>query len=161
MAVDLDSKATKDLQTIIANCVRLNRTSDPMFAAANAILATRLTGEYNMDKTVAAIIRQGRLRSFLSFKDIADASGLNWVKSRRGVVPHLEALSFHAAGKGWPMLASIVVNKDRVETGEMTADNLKAFIDGVREAGVEVDIDDLEYLKREQQRVFTWCRQEN
>lgn len=161
MAVDLDSKATKDLQTIIANCVRLNRTGDPMFAAANAILATRLTGEYNMDKTVAAIIRQGRLRSFLSFKDIADASGLNWVKSRRGVVPHLEALSFHSAGKGWPMLASIVVNKDRVDTGEMTADNLRAFIDGVREAGVEVDIDDLEYLKREQQRVFAWCRQEN
>ena len=161
MAIDLDSKATVDLQTIIANCVRLNRTGDPLFAAANAILATLLTGEYNMEKTIAAICKQGRLRSFLSYKDIADASGLNWVKSRRGVGPHLDALNFYAAGKGWPLLSSIVVNKDKVETGDMTADNLKGFLEGVREAGIDVDIEDVAFLKREQQRVFAWCREEH
>lgn len=161
MAIDLDSKATVDLQTIIANCVRLNRTGDPVFAAASAILATRLTGEYNMEKTIAAICKQGRLRSFLSYKDIADASGLNWVKSRRGVGPHLDTLNFYAAGKGWPLLSSIVVNKDKVETGDMTADNLKGFLEGVREAGIDVDIEDVAFLKREQQRVFAWCREEH
>lgn len=161
MAIDLDSKATKDLQTIVANCVRLNRTSDPMFLAANAILATRMTGEYNLEKTIAAICKQGRLRSFLTYKDIADASGLNWVKSRRGVMPHLDALSFHTVGKGWPLLASIVVTKEKVDTGDMSPENLKMFLDGAREAGVEIDLDGFAFLKREQQRVFAWCRQEN
>jgi hypothetical protein len=161
MALDLDSKPTKDLQTIIANCVRLNRTGDSVFAAANAILATRLTGEYNMEKTIAVICKQGRLRSFLSYKDIADASGLNWVKSRRGVGPHLEAVSAYSASKGWPLLTSIIVNKDKVDTGEMTVDNLKGFLEAVREAGVEVDIEDVAFVKREQQRVFAWCRQEH
>jgi len=161
MAISLDSKPTKDLETIVANCVRLNRTDDPVFAAANAVLALRLTGEYNMEKTIKAIVKRGKLRSFLCYKDIADASGLNWVKSRRGVMAHLEALSFHAAGKGWPMLSAIVVNKDKIETGEMTAENLKVFLEGVREAGREVDIDDIAFMKREQQRVFIWCREDH
>lgn len=160
MAIDLDSKATKDLETIVANCVRLDRTSDPVFAAANKILETRKTGEYNMEKTIAAIRRQGRLRSFLCYKDVADASGLNWVRSRRGVGPHLDALSVYAAEKGWPILASVVVHKDKTDTGEMTGDNLKGFLDGVRAAGQDVDIDDVAFLKREQHRVFAWCREE-
>jgi 5-methylcytosine-specific restriction protein B len=161
MAIDLDSKATKDLETIVANCVRLNRTSDPVFDAANKILELRRTGEYNIEKTIAAIRKRGRLRTFLSYKDVADASGLNWVKSRRGVTPHLDAVCFYAAGKGWPLLSSIVVNKDKIETGEMSADNLKGFIESVRAAGVPVDIEDLAFMKREQQRVFAWCREEH
>jgi hypothetical protein len=161
MAVDLESKATKDLETIVANCVRLKRTADPVFAAANAILETRRTGEYNLEKTIATIREHGRLRSFLSYKDIADASGLNWVKSRRGVGPHLEALCVRSAEKGWPLLTSIIVNKDKVETGEMTAENLRGFMVTAAAAGREVDIEDLLFMKREQQRVFAWCREEH
>jgi hypothetical protein len=161
MAVDLESKATADLETIVANCVRLKRTADPLFAAANKILETRRTGEYNMEKTIAVICKFGRLRSFLCYKDIADASGLNWVKSRRGVGPHLDAVSMYATGKGWPLLASIVVHKDRIDTGEMTLENLKGFLGGVHAAGQEVDLEDVAFMKREQQRVFAWCREEH
>jgi 5-methylcytosine-specific restriction protein B len=149
MAIDLDSKATKDLETIVANCERLKRTSDPLYAAAN------------MEKTIATIRKHGRVRNFLSYKDIADASGLNWVKTRRGVGPHLEAVSHYATEQGWPNLTSIVVNKDKVDTGEMTKDNLKGFLEGVRNAGQDVDIEDVAFMKREQQRVFAWCREEH
>lgn len=161
MAVDLDSKATQDLETIVANCVRLNRTADPVFAAANQILETRRTGEYNMEKTIAVICKHGRLRGFLCNKNIADASGLNWVKSRRGVTSHLDALCAHTADKGWPLLTSIIVNKDKMDTGEMTPDNLKGFLSAARAVGRDVDIDDVAFLKREQQRVFAWCREEH
>lgn len=161
MAVDLESKATKDLETIVANCVRLKRTADPVFAAANKILETRRTGEYNMEKTIAVICKQGRLRSFLCYKDIANASGLNWVKSRRGVGPHLDAVCLYTADKGWPLLTSIVVHKDKVDTGEMTSENLKGFLQAVRATGQEVDIEDVAFMKREQQRVFAWCREEH
>lgn len=154
MAVDLESKATKDLETIVANCLRLKRTTDPLFVAANKILETRRTGEYNMEKTIATICRQGRLRSFLCYKDVADASGLNWVKSRRGVRPHLDAVSVYTTGKGWPLLTSIVVHKDKIDTGEMIQESLKGFLDAVRTSGRDIDVADLVFMKREQQRVF-------
>lgn len=159
MAVDLEAKATKDLETIVANCVRLNRTNDAVFAAANKILETRRTGEYNIEKTIAVIRKQGLLRSFLSSKDIADASGLNWVKTRRGAPPHLNDVCAYTNSKGWPFLTAIVVNKDKISTGEMTPDNLKEFLGAVRAAGHEVDIEDAAFVKREQQRVFAWCRE--
>jgi hypothetical protein len=161
MAVDLEAKATKDLETIVANCVRLKRTEDPVFAAANKILETRRTGEYNIDKTIDIICKRGRLRSFLSHKEIAEASGLNWVRSRRGVGPHLDAVCLHTTAKGWPLLTSIVVHKDKIETGEMTQENLKGFLDSVHAAGREVDLEDVAFIKREQQRVFAWCRKED
>jgi 5-methylcytosine-specific restriction protein B len=161
MAVDLEAKATKDLETIVANCVRLNRTADPVFAAASKILETRRTGEYNMEKTIAVICKFGKLRSFLCHRDISDASGLNWVKSRRGVGPHLDAVCVYTAEKGWPLLTSIVVHKDKVATGEMNDEILKGFLDGVHAAGQDVDIEDVAFMKREQQRVFAWCREEH
>ena len=160
MTVDLEAKPTSDLETIVANCVRLQRTGDPIFAAANKILETRRTGEYDIEKTIAVIRKQGRLRSFLSHRDIADASGLNWVKSRRGVGPHLDAVCVHTSGKGWPLLTSIVVHKDKIATGEMTAEGSKDFLGAVNAAGREVDIEDAEFIRREQQRVFAWCREE-
>ncbi len=161
MAVDLESKTTKDLETIVANCVRLNRTTNPLFDAANKILETRRTGEYNMDKTIATICRHGVLRSFLCHKDIADASGLNWVKTRRGVGPHLEALAAYTTAKGWPLLTSIVVHKEKLSTGEMSQENLKGFLEAARTSGRDVDIEDTAFMKREQQRVFAWCREEH
>jgi hypothetical protein len=160
MAVDLEAKATKDLETIVANYERLNRTADPVYAAVNKILETRRSGEYNMEKTIATIRKYGRLRSFLCYKDIAEASGLNWVKSRRGVGPHLDAVCVYTTNKGWPLLTSIVVHKDKMETGEMNQENLKGFLDAVQAAGREVDIADVAFVKREQQRVFAWCREE-
>jgi hypothetical protein len=161
MAVDLEAKATADLETIVANCVRLNRTADPVFAAASKILETRRSGEYNMEKTIAVIRRNGKLRSFLCYKDIADASGLNWVKSRRGVFSHLDDVCRYTSKKGWPNLTSIIVNKDKIGTGEMTPDNLKGFLNAVQAAGGEVDMEDLAFVRREQQRVFAWCREEH
>jgi hypothetical protein len=161
MAIDLAAKATKDLETIVANCVRLKRTADPIYAAANAILETRRTGEYNLDKTIETIREHGKLRSFLSYKDIADASGLNWAKSRHGVLKHLDDVCRHTISKEWPNLTAIIVNKDNIATGEMTPENAKGFLRALRTLGREVDIDDGPFIKREQQRVFAWCQEEH
>ncbi|MEA2737279.1 MAG: hypothetical protein QOH05_586, partial [Acetobacteraceae bacterium] len=47
------------------------------------------------------------------------------------------------------------------DTGEMTPENLKGFLASVHQAGREVDIEDVAFIKREQQRVFAWCREEH
>jgi hypothetical protein len=160
MAVDLESKATKDLETIVANCVRLERTTAPISADANRILEARRTGEYNLEKTIAMIRQSGRLGSFLCFKDIADASGLNWARSRRRIFPHLDEVYRYTINKGWPNLTAIIVNKENIETGEMTADNLKGFLRAIQALGWDIDLEDVAFVKREQQRVFAWCREE-
>jgi hypothetical protein len=160
MSVNLESKSTKELETIVANCERLNRTANPIFAAAQLQLEHRRTGEYDMDKTIATIRGHGQAGKFVCYKDIAEASGLNWVSSRRRIAPHLDAVCADTESKGWPLLTSIVVNMNKLETGEMTADNLKGFLDAARAAGRTVDIDEAAFVKREQKRVFTWCKQE-
>jgi hypothetical protein len=160
MAVDLETKSTKDLQTIIDNCVRLNKTSDPIYMNAKKILANRQSGDLDMEKTIKAIIGHGQHGKFLSYKDVSDASGLGWTKSWRRVPPHLDAVCIYSEGKGWPLITAIVVNKENIGSGQMTADNLKGFMNAARAAGRTVDVEELAFVKREQTRVFEWCQRE-
>ena len=160
MAVDLESKSTADLQTIVANCKRLNQTDSPRFIAARQILEQRRTGDYNIEKSIAAIRHYGERGKFLCYKDIADASGLNWARSRRAVGPHLDAVCIYTESKEWPLLTAIVVHKDKLDSGEMTPENLKGFIQAAIEAGRPIDVDEATFVKREQKRVFAWCQNE-
>jgi hypothetical protein len=158
MAVNLEAKSTKELETIIGNCVRLKRTSDPVYTACRGILESRRAGDFDMEKTVAAIINSGKIGRFLSYKDVADASGLDWAKSRRRVGLHLDSVCVFSEGKGWPLLSAIVVHKDKLDSGAMTEENRKGFLDAARAAGRIVDIEEDAFVKREQIRVFEWCR---
>jgi hypothetical protein len=160
MAVDLEAKSSKDLQTIIENCVRLNQTSKPIYLNAKKILVNRQSGDLDMEKTIRVIIDHGKRGKFLSYKDISDASGLDWTKSRRRVPPHLDAVCFYSEGKGWPLITAIVVNKENTESGRMTPDNLKGFLAAARAVGRTVDVEEAAFVGREQTRVFEWCQRE-
>ncbi|MFZ1104525.1 MAG: hypothetical protein WAN86_17030, partial [Hyphomicrobiaceae bacterium] len=61
---------------------------------------------------------------------------------------------------GWPMLSSIVVNKDNVETGSMEPKTLKGFIGAARALGYTV-LDEQTFLKEQQQEVFRWASKPN
>jgi hypothetical protein len=161
MAVDLDTKTTKELEIIIANCQRLNRTGDARCLAASKILDDRRNGDYNMEKTVAAICERGKQGQFLSYKDIANASGLEWGNVFRQINLHLDSVCSYAHGQGWPLLPAIVVNQGNLSSGDMTVANRKGFLDAVKGAGRDVDIEPVAFIKREQKRVFDWCRSES
>jgi hypothetical protein len=160
MAVDLESKDTKDLQTIVDNCVRLHRTSDPRYIAASRILEARRTGDYDLEKTIAVICDFGRQRRFLSYKHVADASGLDWANVFRQINLHLDQVCIYCHDKGWPLLTAIVVNGTKLESGEMTPANRKGFLDAAKGAGRDIDLEQVEFVRREQQRVFDWCQLE-
>jgi hypothetical protein len=160
MAVDLEAKTTKELATIVANCQRLKRTADPRCLAASKILQDRRNGDYNMEKTVATILAHGQRGRFLSYRDVAIASGLEWGNVFRQINLHLDAVCSYSHGKGWPLLTAIVVSHGNLGSGEMTVANRKGFLDAAKGAGRNVDIEDVAFVKREQQRVFDWCRTE-
>jgi hypothetical protein len=160
MAVDLEAKTTKELETIVANCQRLKRTGDARCLAASKILQDRRNGDYNMEKTVATILDHGQRGRFLSYRDVASASGLEWGNVFRQISPHLDAVCSYSHGKGWPLLTAIVVSHQNLASGEMTVANRKGFLEAAKGAGRNVDIEDVAFVKREQQRVFDWCRTE-
>jgi hypothetical protein len=160
MAIDLEAKTTKELEIIIANCQRLNRTGDARCIAASKILDDRRNGDYNMEKTIAAICEHGKQGQFLSYKDVANASGLEWGNVFRQINMHLDSVCIYSQGQGWPLLSAIVVNQKNLGSGDMTVANRKGFLDAAKGAGREVDIEPIEFIKREQKRVFDWCRVE-
>jgi hypothetical protein len=160
VAVDLDTKTTKELETIVANGRRLGKTGEPICLDAAKLLNARRNGDYDMEKTVAAIRDHGQQGRFLSYRDSASASGLKWANVFRQISLHLDAVCAYSHGKGWPLLTAIVVNQEYLGSGEMTMTNRKGFLDASRGAGREVDIEDVAFVKREQQRVFEWCQSE-
>jgi hypothetical protein len=161
MAVDLATKTTKELETIVANCQRLNRTGDARCLAASNMLQERRNGDYDLEKTVAAIRDHGQKGRFLSYRDIASASGLEWANVFRQINLHLDAVCAYSHGQGWPLLTAIVVSHQNLASGEMTAANRKGFLVAARGAGRDVDLEDIPFVKREQQRVFAWCQSEH
>ena len=64
MAVDLETKTTKELEVIIANCQRLNRTGDARCIDARNIVAGRRSGAFDTEKTVATICEHGKQGRF-------------------------------------------------------------------------------------------------
>jgi len=160
MAVDLEAKTTRELETMVANCQRLKRTGDARCLAASKILQDRRNGDYNMEETVATMLDHGQRGGFLSYRDVAIASGLEWRNVFRQINLHLDAVCVYSHGKGWPLLTAIVVNHQNLGSGEMTVANRKGFLDAVKGAGRDVDIEDVAFVKREQQRVFDWCQTE-
>ena len=129
MAVDLEAKTTKELETIVANCQRLKRTGDARCLAASKILQDRRNGDYDMEKTVATILDHGQRGRFLSYRDVASASGLEWGIVFRQISPHLDAVCSYSHGKGWPLLTAIVVSHQNLASGEMTVANRKGFLE--------------------------------
>jgi hypothetical protein len=159
--LDLQAKTTKELEIIVANCVRLSKTGDARCVAASKVLDERKNGDYDVEKTIAAICDYGRRSEFLSYKAVADASGLEWSNVFRQINLHLDAVCAYSEGKGWPLLSALVVTQRNLASGEMTAASRKGFLDAAKSAGRQIDIEEIAFVKREQQRVFAWCREDH
>ena len=71
----------------------------------------------DLEKTYAAILQAARARRFISYGDLAAASGVPWTHARRLIPQHLGQLVTLAHERNWPMPSAIVVNQDDVATG--------------------------------------------
>jgi hypothetical protein len=160
VAVDLEAKSDQELENIVANHRRLKKYGATLFLAALVLLERRKSGGFDIEETVRIIRRYAVDRKFLSYKDIADASGLEWSRVHWTVGPHLVNVCEFAHGKGWPLLSAIVVNIDKVDTGEMKATNLKGFLEAVEIVGRDIGMDLTRFVHSEQRRVFDWARSE-
>lgn len=105
-------------------------------------------------KTIIEHARQGK---FVTYGDVATASGVDWKTARRPIALHLDNLVRIAQERGWPLLTAIVVNKENFETGRLEGDALSGFLAAVKRLGLTVD-DPQTFLQEQQQAVFEWAK---
>jgi hypothetical protein len=153
-------KLTDDqLKNLIENHRRQKATSAPVYLEALRELQIRKGNGLEFDKSfriIKAAAKQGR---FLSYKDLADASGADWNQVRYSMGRHLWDLVEFADRNGWPMLSAVVVNKPNVRSGALEPETLKGFIGAARDLGYAVT-DEEAFLREQQTRVFAWAASE-
>lgn len=110
----------------------------------------------SINKTYSAIRDAARDRRFITYGELAEASGVEWKKARRPLPHQLGRLVEIAHGRGWPMLSAIVVNKGQVDTGNLEGESLSGFLAAAKLVGLEVN-DPQTFLKDQQQAVFEWA----
>lgn len=145
-----------ELENLITNHRRHNATDHPLYLEVLEERARRKGRGLNFEKSFEIIRRSAGQRRFLSYKDLAEASGAEWTRVRYSIGEHLWYLVEFAHRKGWPMLSAIVVNKPHVQTGDMDPVTLKGFVVAARELGYAV-IDAREFLREQQAKVFDWA----
>lgn len=146
----------KQLANLIANYQRLGKVHDAYYVDALSEMARRKGGGLDFEKTFRAVLKAAKERRFLSYKQLADESGVEWSKVRYAANQHLGDLIEYAHRKGWPLLSAIIVNQQNLEDGHMEPPTLRGFCEAARSLGYAF-ADDEAFVKEQQNRVFEWA----
>lgn len=148
--------STRELQNLVKNHRDRNRTGEPLYLEAFEELSRRTGQGFDFKKSLDLIRAVAAERRFISYKELANASGLEWSKVRYAINTHLGDLIEYAHRRGLPLLSAVVVNTKHVETGAMEPKTLAGFVNAARDLGYSFS--DAEAFPREQQqRVFDWA----
>jgi 5-methylcytosine-specific restriction protein B len=146
----------EQLDNLIDNFRRHNIISDPDFPRLLEERERREGHGLNFETTRLAIWRAAVKRSFISYKDIADESGAIWSKVHYHMGEHLTRLCEYGHRQHWPLITSIVVNKDLLDTGDLKPESLSGFVTVARNLGYLVT-DEEAFLREQQERTFAWA----
>jgi 5-methylcytosine-specific restriction protein B len=113
--------------------------------------------QLDLERTYSTIRNAARQERFVSYGDLAAASDVPWNNARRPMPRHLEQLVVIAKERGWPMLSSIVVNKEGIETGKLDGPAREGLLSAARNIGINVG-DPEQFVKDQQQQVFAWAK---
>ena len=115
----------------------------------------------DVSRSLDLLKRAAREHRFVSYGDLATASGLTWSYTIRARMSrskgHLDCLLDICHGQGLPLLTALCVNKKNLETGELSEFSLSGFADGARRLGYTIQ-DEKTFFKRCQRESFEWGR---
>jgi hypothetical protein len=157
MAIDLNKLDNKSLQILIDNHRNKGATDHSLYIEALAEQTRRENKELDLNETIKIVSDAAAKGRFISYAEVASASGANWNKVRYAMGPHLDELIVHCHRNGMPLLSAIVVNKPNITTGALDVDALKGFIAGVHRVEIKV-VDSEAFLREQQKKVFEWGR---
>lgn len=112
-----------------------------------------------VERSTAAIMAAASEGLYLSYADVAAASGLEWsLGLSRNINKHLDEVLKRADVNGLPLITSIVVNKPNLKTGRLDATALKGFVKCANGLGHQVsDLNAEAFLAEQQQETFTYA----
>jgi 5-methylcytosine-specific restriction protein B len=110
----------------------------------------------DLEKSYETIRKAALERRFVSYLDLAEASGVSWNAAFRRMPQHLGQLVLLAHQRGWPMPSAIVVNKDDVATGKLEGTARDGLIAAAKDVGLTVG-DPEKFVRDEQTKVFAWA----
>lgn len=157
MPIDVEALTDQELKTLIENHRRKGATGSPTYIQALREQGKRKYNGLDPETSMPIIREAARQGRFLSYKELADASGVDWGQAHYAIGGHLWGLVEYADLMGWPMLSAIVVNKPNVKDGRMEPETLKGFIAAAKLLGYSV-ADEEQFLRNQQRRVFAWAQ---
>lgn len=101
--IDVTRLDTDGLRNLIVNHRTRGATDSPTYIAALRELERRTGRGLDFDKSYQAIREAAREKRFLSYKQLADASGAEWLQVHYEIGNHLWRLVEYAHRKGWPL----------------------------------------------------------
>jgi hypothetical protein len=157
--VDLGKKSDSEIDAWIGNHERLGKTKSELYAALVRERNRRHGHGLTIERSMQAMILAAQERRFISYGELAEANGVEWTKARHrmnGKHGHLDDLLAYCHANNIPLLTAIVVQKGKLESGEMDSFTLDGFVEGVERLGISVT-DAEKFLRGSQEQCFRWA----
>jgi len=156
---DLDRLDDGQVANLLENYRKAGKTEEPKYTEILAEYARRKGKGLSFEKSLAAIRDAASRGQFLGYKQLAEASGLEWSVAVHYAMPgHLWDLVEYSHRKGLPLLSAIVVNQKNLETGAMEPETRHGFITAARDLGIVVT-EERKFLKKQQEEIFRRARE--
>jgi hypothetical protein len=153
---DLSNVDDEGLEDSIRRHQEKGATDTPLYHALVQERARRKSKFLNFEKTIALLIKAAKRREFVTYKDVATASDIEFSKVHYQVGKHLDALLDVCHARRWPLLTALCVKQTEVKKGNLSGDSLKGFVASVRRLKIPVT-DPETYLRECQDACFKWA----
>jgi hypothetical protein len=100
--INVETLSIGQLENLIQNHRRQRATNVPLYVDALRELEKRKGKGLDFDKSLSIILEAAKERRFLSYKELADASGADCGQVHYAIGEHLQKLVEYADRKGWP-----------------------------------------------------------
>jgi hypothetical protein len=156
--MDLTSKSDSEIDTWISNHERLKKTDSDLYRTLIVEKGRRHGRGLSIEVSMRAMMQAAKNGKFISYGELAEANGIAWTKARHlmnGKHGHLDNLLAYCQSNGLPLFTAIVVQKAKLDSGDMDDFTLAGFVEGAERIGRPV-VDVRDFLQRCQEECFAW-----
>jgi hypothetical protein len=159
MPINVGSLSNAQLENLVENHRRQRATNAALYVDALRELEKRKGKGLDLDRSLAIIRQAAKEGRFISYKELADTSGVDWNQVRFAMNGHLWNLVEYSHLRHGILFSAIVVNTPNVASGKMETETLKGFVGAARLLDYTIT-DEQAFLKEQQARVFEWAQKE-
>src|SRR5215831_6505134 len=138
MAINVKELPDDELENLIENHRRLGATDRLLYMETLKERGGRKGKRLEFEKSLSIISCAAREGRFLSYMQLAAASGIGWDQAHFPMNKHLWDLVEYSHRKHGVLFSAIVVNSDNLGSGKMDPPTLRGFIGAARDLGYPV-----------------------